>query len=242
MKNEKGFVLATTLALLPCLLAGFLLCYSAVGIIRNDLSLKYICRSQGLQTQQKVAPYLHSLLRLNPLAKTLKIAHTAAELKLKAAWLSKNPALISAAKIQLAQIEHRRAVLDRKQKQFIENSNRMMAETHRRTFVLLQRHGQNLTNHLLWTQLKQVYGSPPQLAVRPQSSDVAPTYAPTANFEQRQALAHEWQYQTQVRPPFSNFLKGIFVFKKSCQVTLTKEGASWVAKIIRDKSSLNSAW
>lgn len=239
IKNQKGSALAIILALLPVFLAGCILCFSLLGLIQNDLAMKFQCRSEGQKGQQKVSPLLKSLLALNPHALALKAELIAATAEVAAAW---DPISSARALAHLKKVRQKRLELDRKQKQLIKQSNLLLLQTHSSTSRGLRRTGSTASNILLKTELNSVRGKAPKLAVRPDSSDIAPTYSLVDDFENKQALAHEWQYRVQVRPPFSNFLKGEFTFKKACAVSLAKENSSWHPKIIVGKFSLKSVW
>lgn len=240
--NQKGFALAICLALLPCLIAGLLLTFSSLGFMQNDLALKYQCRSEGLAGQKKVAPLLTKLLALNTFAKMLKAQYLHAKIELGLAILSKNALAIRRAVEKIRKITEKRETLDKQQKQLINQSNLTLRLNHAKTAGLIRKTGSQISNILLKTEFIGTPSPFPTLAVRPDSADIAPTYNPVADFEIRQALAHEWQYRTQVRSPFSNFIKGTFLFKKACAVTLTKDNSKWIPKITKGKFSLKSLW
>lgn len=241
IRNNNGFALAICLAILPCLIAGMLLAFSVFGFIQNDLSLKYQCRREGLNGQKQVQPLLTSLLASNPLAKTLQLLYWETKGELTIAKIT-NPLAVPAIEARLARIEEKRLALDRKQKQLINQSNLLLRTNHLKTEAQLLTSGGRISNILLKAEFLGIQGKAPTLAVHPDSTDIAPTYSPLDDFENKQSLAHEWQYRISVRPPFSNFIAGNFLFKKACAVTLTKEDSRWVPKITKAKFSLKSVW
>lgn len=242
IQNSRGFALAICLALLPVLIAGMLVAFSLFGFIRNDLALKYQCRSEGLSGQRNVAPLLTSLLASNSLAEMLKFQYLAAMEELAAASASQNPVAIIKATAKLNKIIEKRQVLDKRQRQLINQSNLLLRASHLKTAGLLRKTGSYSSNILLKVNFSETPSQPPPLGVRPDSTDIAPTYSPVDNFEIKQSLAHEWQYRIQVRAPFSNFITGNFLFKKACAVSLTKENSRWIPKITKAKFSLKSVW
>ncbi|WP_374029224.1 hypothetical protein [Bdellovibrio bacteriovorus] len=242
MKNDKGFALAIIISLLPLFLGGFLLAFATAGFIAHDLSLKHICREEGLRTQKKVVPLLKKLLSLNPLARRLKEREVRAQKNLAKAQATGLPNVIAAAAAELALAKLRRLELDIKQKQLIQESNRLLRTNHLLTQRKLSSSARGLSSAFLEIQNVRIDGTAPRLAVRPEQMEIAPAYHPQPEFAQAQALAHEWHYQTKVLPPFSHFLSGVFQFRKSCSVTLTEENFQWVAKIIKGRSSLKSVW
>lgn len=241
-QGQKGFALAITLAILPILISGLLLMSTLIGFIQNDLAMKYHCRTQGLIGQKKIVPLLNSLLALNPLSATLRLQQAKAQQDIATATAAKNPVALALATERYMKILKKREQLDLRQKQLIKQSNLLLLKAHSLTVSQLRHNDVAATSLLLKSTLLRVRGRPPQLAVRPESSDLAPTYSPAPEFENRQALAHDWQYRVQVRPPFSHFLPGDLHFQKACSVTLRKVGSSWIPRITTGRFSLRSVW
>ncbi|WP_413568737.1 hypothetical protein ACLWBD_14660 [Bdellovibrio sp. HCB117] len=240
MKNEKGFAVILLLACLPVLISGLLLLSSVFGFMQNDLAMKYQCRVHGQQGQKLVAPSLEKLLSLNNTARRLKVEEVAAYAKIAAS--AGNPPALAAAKARLVKIQNQKRQLDLKQKQLINQANMSLASSFAKTRRELANTQEGLSNILFVANGFHLSGRRPTLAVRPDSSDIAPTYSPVAAFEEKQALAHEWQYTLAVRKPFSQFLEGRFHFKKACAVSLIEENSAWIPKIIKGKFSLKSVW
>jgi hypothetical protein len=233
--NHKGFALAITMALLPVLVGLFLLLFAILGVNQFNLSTQQACREGGLRGQQQVAPLLKQLLDLNPKALQLKLAEIQAQIRLAAATL---PPLVAAAEAHLAYIQMQRRILDLRQKQLIQQSNILLLRAHFQTKSALRTaltKGLPTFNYLKIDN-QQFSTTAPRLAVRPESSDVAPAYRPVDNFDNQQALAHSWQYQLRVRSPFQNFLMADLKWSPSCSVTLKQDGSSWVPKIKKVKS------
>ncbi|MFV8257508.1 hypothetical protein ACNQKP_06875 [Bdellovibrio bacteriovorus] len=244
MHNQQGFAAILILALLPILVSGLLLVAAMMGFLQLDLAMKHTCRSEGLRTQDNVRPHLEKLLSLNPRALKLKAQWITAQVQLKAAYAAKNPPLIAAAKLRVAQVEAWRQTLDVQQKQLIQQSNLQLQRGHTTTRSHLFRASRESQSRLNFLTIKtRLHNEPiPRLAVRPDVPDIAPTYSPEPDFEVRQALAQRWQYRIALRPPLSNFLKADFGFEKACAVTLTKGPLRWKTKITTAKYSLKSVW
>ncbi|MFV3408301.1 hypothetical protein ACNH6C_06825 [Bdellovibrio bacteriovorus] len=244
MRNQQGFAVILILALLPILVSGLFLVAAMMGFLQLDLAMKHTCRSEGLQGQERVRPHLEKLLSLNPRALKLKAEWITAQVQLKAAYAAKNPPLIAAAKLRVAQVETWRQTLDAQQKQLIQQSNLQLQRSHSSTRTQLYRAHREYQTRLNFLTIKtQIENEPiPRLAVRPDFPDTAPTYSPEPDFEVRQALAQRWQYRIALRPPFSNFLKADFGFEKACAVTLTKGSLRWKTQITKGRYSLKSVW
>lgn len=236
--NQKGFALAITMALLPVLLGLFLLLFAILGVNQFNLSTQQACREGGLRGQQNVSPLLQQLLALNPRAINLKIAEYQAQLRLASAISLGNPPAIAAARTHLSAVQLQRKTLDLKQKQIIQQSNLLLVAAHNKTAASLRLAlSQGLpTFNYLKIDSRQYVNSAPKLAVRPESSDMAPVYRTVENFDTQQALVHSWQYQLRVRSPFQNFLMADLKWSPSCAVTLKQDGFSWIPKIKKVKS------
>lgn len=236
--NQKGFALAITMALLPVLVGLFLLLFAILGVNQFNLSTQQACREGGLRGQQQVAPLLQQLLALNPRALKLKLDKILAEAKLAAAISSGNPIAAAAARTEIASIQLQRKILDFKQKSLIQQSNLLLLTAHQKTASNLRialTRGLPTFNYLK-IDSRQSFTSASKLAVRPESSDIAPTYRTVENFDEQQALVHSWQYQLRVRSPFQNFLMADLKWSPSCAVTLKQDGFSWIPKIKKVKS------
>ena len=242
IKNEKGFALALIMALLPIFVAGLVVMFCIVNITQTDLAVKYKCREEGLFAQKQVAPLLTSLFALNPLATALKAQLLATQAALAAAVAQQNWPVAAKHVKKIQEINKKRKELDIRQKQIIRQSNLILELNHFTTSLHLRQLLQSRANALMSLQLLGLSGKAPKLAVRPDDSDIAPTYSPKDNFTQEQALAHEWQYRLSVRRPYSHFVSNEFDFKKSCAVTLVKENSQWQPTVSKGKSSWKSAW
>lgn len=239
--DKKGFALILMLALLPLLTAGLLMIFAMMGFMQTDLALKHACRSGGLQGQRTIKPLLGSLLALNPLAQTLRLQKIKAQQEL---ILATNPPALLAATAKLGRIQQKQKELDMRQKQLIRQSNMLLDRSHSGTRRQILKEAQQSSSRLFFLETKRhlEFSLAPKLAVRPDSSDLAPTYSPVDDFESEQALAHRWQYKIALRPPFRNLLPAVFHFDKACAVTLTKESSEWKVKITKGRFSLKSVW
>lgn len=241
-QGQDGFALALILAILPAVIAALVLAFCLVGFTQNDLALKYQCREHGRRGQKITAPLLETLLALNPLSRQLRLQQIKALQDITAATIAKNPVALAAATKRYMAIRKKQELLDSKQRQLIKQSNFILGQSHAAATRQLRSTAIAMSNSFIQLRLLSIKGHPPKLAVRPDQADLAPTYSPSTDFENDQALAHEWQYRFFVRTPFSYFLPGNFVFQKACAVTLRKEKSQWKPTITKGKFSLKSVW
>lgn len=241
MKNNSGFALAVVMALLPLALAALFAGYALVSFIQTDLALKHGCRLHGNQGQEKVAPLLKDLLKLNTRSKSLKAKYVTAEKHLAIALVSSNYPAIAAARVELARLRVLRLVLEAEQRVLIGRAQAQMTEKYYAGKKQIYKNKPS-NNFLTRVIVRQSPGAPPLFAVRPDSTDLAPTYSLKPLFAEAQALAHEWQFEIELNKPFRNFIPGHFSFKKSCAVTLEQKGNKWIPQITKGKFSLKSVW
>lgn len=240
--DQAGFALPLVLALLPILLAALIVAFATAGFIQNDLKIKYQCRAGGLRGQSRVAPFLKTILGLNPLAHSLRLQKIKALQEIATATAAKNPLALAAATHRYQSIRKKQELLHSQQIQFIKQANLVMQQAHLTTALQLKSTGQSLTNIFLKQDVRFTRNPSPKLALHPDDSDIAPTYSLNSDFENDQALVHQWQYVTTVRAPYSLFMPGSFHFDKVCSVTLRKDNSQWLPTINAGKYSLRSVW
>ncbi|MES2857349.1 MAG: hypothetical protein V4692_15875 [Bdellovibrionota bacterium] len=85
MNNEKGFGLVSFLSLIPLLLAMGVFVAAAMSLLKVDAQAKHMCRTELLRSQEKISGRLEQLLKMNNLAKALRIERAAADAAVLAA-------------------------------------------------------------------------------------------------------------------------------------------------------------
>lgn len=237
ISNRRGFALAMILGLLPILFGGFFTTSLAIGVIQSDLKLKFLCRSEGLRAQEKVGHHLQKLMSLNPRAAQLRLQIQSARIALAAAIAAQNPVAVTKLSQRIAHLTKLQSSLDIRQKQLINESNRELSTRYHRTQGLLRTNGAQALNSFpgLLFKFENRSGKLPRLAVEPDNPGLAPLYRLQTGFEQKQTLAHRWQFQLVIRPPISRYIGTNFSFEKSCLTTLRQKGLIWVPKITKDK-------
>lgn len=245
LRDNRGFAMTLIMALLPALLGVLCLVFLGLAFVQFEMRENYLCRNQQLKTQNQVGPLLEALLELNPQAVELQTEYEAAQAELAAATASADPAGIAEASSELALIMSEKVALATQQQALIEQSNTLLEAGSAQTQRALSDQGRTFLEGLrpfLQNDFHMVPKTPPVLAVRPATTDIAPPYELVPDFENQQALVQEWQYRLRVGGPFAAFLRGQSQFDKNCAVTLRQQEEHWVAQILRDKYSSKSAW
>lgn len=239
--NQSGFVNILVLAMLPFLIGVVLFAYSLHGWTSTQSELFYTCRKEQIQTLEKIRTHLNSLLKLNPIAKTLKIQLTTTQALLVAAIAQGNAPAVVALTKQIKIIEMRRKALDIQQKLLIQTSNielntssarlyknlKNIASTKQKALQLFE----NASANVQWPQLTK-------LQVEPEYPDVAPSYRPVPYFSERQKLVQKWQLFIKQKDTNINFLSGQNSYEKICTSTLVEKDSEWVIITKEDKSLL----
>lgn len=242
-RKRNGFAAVLILSLLPIFVGGCFLIFTLLGVLQSDLKLKHICRQEGKKYQEKVLPRLEHLLSLNPRAAKLQAERLRLEVLLNAALVRGDITSVATLKARLTFVKTQQLELDIRQKQLINQSNLELLKGHRTAAKILdQEASRSSVKNLLHLQVRRTPTPSPRLAVRPDSSDLAPTYSPTPDFETEQALAQQWQYSLTFWYPLMTKPTGTFKFSKACAVTLKKETFKWKVALTKARFSLKSVW
>ncbi len=235
--NNRGYALASSLAILPILLSAFIVAYFFMEQLHLELSLKQSCRRDGITAQRRVQPLLTQLLGLNSKAGLLRTQHQLAK---QAVLRCLNlPCLPAALKVE-QRIHFARQKLDLLQKNLITQSNIILRSSHmntrRRLFEVFHQNTSLLSAKSQFT----ASGNDPALAVVPESTDIAPVYRTKRDFLSAQAFALNWQYRRIFASPRFALNKQDIDFESSCSVSLKRESEKWKVVIAEGKSSLKS--
>jgi len=239
MKSPEGFATLLLLSLLPVILAGGLLVFSAFSIFKTDLGTLNLCRARQLEIQNKVAKKLERLLKLNPQALKLRLAEARAQKALALASKSANAAAIAAAEAFLLKVQLQRRALGLKQEALISSANEDLAsegkELPRRLRQEWDFHSRAVkpwfegTLHLGPRRI-------PSLAVAADLKDAAPVYQPVPGFEEAQAWSQTWEWDVRTASWARTFLKFQGRFERSCSTSIYSESTAWSAKLKKAKS------
>ena len=229
LKRSDGFALAIMTALLPLLIGMTLLVFAVASFVQTDLEMKSICRSRGIAGQKQVAPLLERLLHLNPKAQQLH------EEKLQAQAAAESGSTTAIA--WLAEVEAQQEILEVEQQQLIQQSNLYLQANSTLGHKELSEKQAHIQNGLpLFSgSLTVATLAAPELAVRPDYPDIAPSYSPLPDFEDKQRLEQKWQYSFSIIKPLQRFLSGRFEFMKTCAVSLHQENFKWIPKMKKDR-------
>lgn len=234
-KNDKGFILISLLTVLPVLLALVLATLSMIDVLKKDLEVKYICRTELLAAQKENEKNILSLLKLNRRAESLKQKKTAAERALFLAKARLDPLGIAASKALLAFIHSQQLALAAEQKALIAIANQSIQLRQRNLESKIRSIFKSSSQASMSYRLTSLRSSKTLLAVRPVKADIAPSYERVPDFSKAQSMELHWQYEQSPHRVFSNFLKYSGSNEYICIATLKKSRDQWIAKIHKGK-------
>lgn len=231
INSNRGFVIILALAILPVLMTLTFLSAQLFHVLLVYRSTHARCRTEVIQSQERLAELLTALLRLNPDAARLRTMEFDAQRQVARAVASGNPPAIAAAQAALLVVHSQQSALVLQQQTLLSEARRRLA----RSYVDLRNQPELRQADLTPTTQPLPFG----LAVEPQPMDSrSPDYVPVAQFEQAQALAYSWRAPLQRFMPeslqnrisFFNHLSG------QCSATIRKEKTQWIASFNRVRS------
>jgi hypothetical protein len=231
LKNEKGFVLAQMIFVLPILGLAFLVSSAAVQIATERSRSLNQCRSSLLEVQRKMKSTLEELLKLNPKATKLRKEKQVAEKALKSS--AGTPAM-AAAVAYYNSVVVRQLELRSRQQWLLRN-----AETFSQDELLKLR--RLIGNQKTVVQRKGVRSlSLPithSLAVHAEPAfSLSPSYEPSWDMPIRQKIEASWSFS------LSQLLHGELIrlldlkfqrFDFKCGATLKRDGLSWKVSLTK---------
>lgn len=241
LKNEKGFAYLLLISLLPVILsAGFFLLFSQF-LQKNWMQALHTCRAELLQTQKRTGQHLDHLLKLNWQVKALRASMIKAQAELAYAAITFNGPLAAKATAEIARIRRLQQGIDKIQKGLILMANFEMSSGSARIMSRLKTQSLELQSRLpefFSFRIHSIRAAPVKLAVKPDSSDVAPVYELLPQFSEKQALTISWisEFHSSSTKG-SQWLVNQHQKKDSCSATLKEEKSKFSEILKEDKSS-----
>lgn len=239
IKSETGFATALALTLLPLFLIGIFGMIAVSRTLQSESKALGLCRAQLFKDQSEVAEILNRLIAFNPQALRLRIQRQTAEVNLRIATMSGNPAAISAAAARLAFVITQQTRLALTQNNLYSRAN-------------------IITMHITTTAINELaqsgfpsarsFRSPKFFLIRSPAESLTPEFRAPFGFEKMQEailqldLNSIWNSKYFFEPPLKSQSRGL---KSSyCSATLVRpaNSAIWVAQLSEDRLLSNSAF
>lgn len=240
INSNEGFASILMLTALPVLLAALMFFAYSSFLVKNWMQSLHICRSGLIQTQKEVAVDLEALLRLNPLAQTLRLRLKMAYIKLAAAIASQNWGVAAQARIEISQIKAQQKKLDIAQKLLIQKANLRMKTGSFKVYQELRSQNTFIAQRLPWFFSFSIQAQMPRpnvLAVKSDTPEMAPVYELKNAFERLQALSVSWISRfASGEQKDMKWISNKHIRKDSCSITLSsKDNLSFYPQMIEDK-------
>lgn len=234
-RNNQGFALISLLTILPLILAIALITFSIIDILKKDLEMKYLCRTDLLSAQRENEKSIQSLFKLNRRSTSLRSKKLNTQKALALAIARADPVATAASKARLAIIHGQQIALAAEQNSLIILANQQMKIRQRNLELKVRNSFRNRPTASINYQLTSLKSSKTSLAVRPTHSDIAPNYERAPSFSDAQSLDLKWQYNQSLNRPFSTFLLYSGTIEHRCSATLMKTRDQWMARIHKGK-------
>jgi hypothetical protein len=241
LNNQKGFVQVLFVSLLPVLLTGFLFVLFSQFILKNWMESLHICRTELLSAQKRTSVPLSTLMKLNNLAKALRIALRTAQIELAIGIATENAAQIAKATADILRIQNQQKQLDLYQKALILQGNLEMNRGLQSVATKLR-----AQDHALQARLPDIFGFRiysilpvhAKLAVKPDKPDIAPVYELLPEFTKQQTLSVSWisEFKTKNAQRYQ-WLQNSHKKRDGCSGSLSSEKDSFTENLVEGKSS-----
>ncbi len=220
------------------LIALVVLCFALICyVIQYKTKMRSHCLSQVIEIQKNLVRSEESLFALNPVAKALRLRLQLAYSALAAA--AGNPAAMASIELEINQIILQKKELDIIQKLIIKTAKlNLDFRTNQLAFELAQtsKGMSSIWNFYIesFTNVRQ--SQKPQVAVVPDSPELAPVYELAADYKLRQTVAYHWQMCFRTKKNAQEVLKSENIFEMSCESSAESKRGTWDILINADKS------
>jgi hypothetical protein len=173
---------------------------------------------------------------MNILSTTLRIGEATARIAAEAGSATPAaPALWAAVDVIHAQ----REVLDKVQKGIIQAVNIYIQIEKTRLLLKFNSAGHSMTSQ--WSQYLNAFiivrpDGDTKMAVKAETSDLAPNYGLTQGYKREQTVAYKWQLKMATRNDSQQFVKSTNQFELFCGTNPNQEENTWSIEITKDKS------
>lgn len=234
--NQSGFALVLMTVLIGLTLTLVMSFGSSLIFLRNKMRTVHQCRTQTLEIQKSAQVRIEMLVKLNPLAQSLRIQLGIVQAQIVAATALGNTALLPPLIARRQAIRRQQRILDKTQKGIIKEANiRLNIETLNAYYQMRSLLERITQEQRAWSANTFQILPPkiPKLAMRPSDGRIAPTYGPKKDFERKQAVSLFWMQHYEI----SGWLKNKSLIppqvRNECHATL--EEKTWLPKIRKDK-------
>lgn len=235
--NQNGFAQILFISLLPLIISMFMLTFIGANYIQLKTRTETVCLTEQMKSQKIAAALLNTLLDLNPIVHALKLLDLGGTIaQLTAAVI--NPLWIPLI-IQMKYIVRTaRKFIDAYQKTSIIGAAALAYKT--AFYDVNQKQKQIIDEHFrifqLWLETNSRFlpATIYNLAVKPDSKDIAPQYSIDRSKVKNMTIRNAWYISLKPRDVFKSFLSGTHEVTNICAVELTERNDRWHPQIVKD--------
>ena len=234
LASEQGFVLVTSLTLVPLLLALLMALYASFYILKKKSLAQSHCVQQASLLQRDLRQTLDDLLRLNSRATNLRQQRQAADQGLKAALSSANPYVIAAAKAYWVAVFLQQTALASQQQALLRRADQQRQSGQRQIHEQLRR------LNVRRVESRRYYWR--ALAVEAQPAwSLTPDYKTLPLFPTLQQ--HRFRFAVDLRPSFAHSVLPREINQiTECSVTLKGQKDKWKIQVLAASALSNWSW
>jgi hypothetical protein len=237
--ESQGFATISLLLFLP-LIGLMLFSFGFSGyLIQHKTKIRSTCLKEGRRIQENLARNEEAVIKLNPIASALRLQLKLAYVELTAAVASENPIWVAEVHAKIIKIKNHQKQLDSLQKSLLAKTKFDIAI--QVAFLQNQLNQIDQTTSQIWKYYLDIFAFSivnhlPEVALEPDSPDVAPVYELAKNHESRQSLAFQWQTYFRTKASAQKLLSAADEVDFLCRVSAQKEGKKWSLLINAGKS------
>lgn len=233
----SGFATISGLFLIILLMITALGAFQLIQLIHTTKAPLHICRSQLLDVQNQVGKKISQLMTLNSTVHALRAEDKAARAALVAALISVMPPAIAAAKAWNESVLLRKNLIRLRQKSLLLSGRWQLQSALFKTKKSIQEELEQRKNKIsgLWyMQRGPITSSLAKMSVVPDYAGTdLPTYRPSANFIQAQALQITWNFELQLKnQELKKWVPSKIIKKDSCVASLEENSDSFQSVLV----------
>lgn len=239
VRNTKGFIHFSVLAVLPILMAFYLTAALAVALSQQYDLARTKCVQKAYSLQEKILLSARKLFNLNKTSTVLRKSITATEAALLVAKASGQVQAIAPLEAQLTHLKLAQKSLDQVQKLLIYKMQTVLITGHVHNITSLNQQAHNLKkswHKIITSAVTFKPQSQPRLAIQPDSiGGIGPNYEWHPKAYDLQELAYNWNMFFQTNNSFQTLLSWTKAFKMNCSTSPDVKDQLWTVKINVDK-------
>jgi hypothetical protein len=213
-------------------------CFTFLSFVAQvKTQFRSACLDDSISLQRQIIQAEKELFALNSLSTTLRISEK--DTRAAAIAASETPPVAAKLWEQVEQINQSRQALDKVQKGIIQATDLHIKIEKMRLLLKYNSDAYKMTRQ--WDQylLTLIVVRPDgdtKMAVKAETSDLAPNYGLTDHYKREQTVAYKWQLRMATQNNEQHFVQSANTFELFCGTNPNQEDEKWSIEITKDKS------